>query len=54
MLAKNDRVVDRHRFEQHAVGVFNRGGRHDHHTRKMRVERLEALAVKWAATGSAP
>ena len=48
VLAKNNRVVKRNRLEQHAVGVFHRGGREHHQARIMRVEALQALAMERA------
>ena len=38
VLAKDDRVINRHRLQQHAVGILDRGGRQHNQARIMRVE----------------
>ena len=53
VLAKNHRIVNRHRFEQHAVSIFNGRRRHHHQAGIMRVNRLQTLAVKRPAAGRA-
>ena len=49
VLAENHGVIDGDGVEQHAVGVLDRRGRHHHETWVMRVNRLDALAVKRSA-----
>ena len=49
VLAENHRVIDYHRFEQHAVSVFDCRGRHHHQSGIVRVNGFERLAVKWSA-----
>src|SRR5262245_58120778 len=51
VLAKNDRVIDGHSLEQHAVSIFN--GRRRHHDQAwiMRIDRLHTLAMKRTAAG---
>ena len=53
VLAKDDRVVNGHRLQQHAVSVLDGRRRHDDQARIMRVERLHALAVKRPRPGRA-
>ena len=52
VLAKDDRVINGHRLQQHAVSVLHRGRCHHDQSRIMRVNRLHALTVKRAAPGS--
>ena len=51
VLAKNHRVVNRHRLQQHAVSVLRRGRRQHDQSGKMRVNSFQALAVKRPAPG---
>ena len=53
VFAENHRVINGHGFEQHAVGVFDRGGGEDDQAGIMRVNRLHHLAVKGPAAGGA-
>ena len=53
VLAENHRVINRHRLEQHAVGILDRCGRHHDQAGIMRVNRFQGLAVKRPAAGRA-
>ena len=53
VFAENHRVINGDGFEQHAVGVFDRGGGEDDQAGIMRVNRLHHLAVKGPAAGGA-
>ena len=49
VLAKNHGIVDRHSLEEHAIGVLDRGRRHDDQTGIMGINGLHALAMEGAA-----
>ena len=49
VLAVDDRVIDRDRFEQHRVGILDRRRRHDDQPGIMRVKPFHALAVERSA-----
>ena len=50
VFAVNDRVIDRHRFDQHRVSVLHRRRRHHDEPGIMRVKRFHRLAVKRPAS----